>query len=195
MFPLLGPFSHTYIRSQVVDFSIPVYIDYGTGFLAMEIHKDYSILIRAFGWRMWTGFLFFTPMFIVVFSLSDWLYDGQTYWWSYIQLCLRSICMDSVRIPSSHDYVRIYFLAWILGSFILSTAYQGISVYVNLLCKVIVTFSVVAALVSLITKPKEPSLIKSVDELVRQDEISWLIEAGSAFANFGMDSDEGTTLR
>ena len=58
-----------------------------------------------------------------------------------------------------------------------------------------ITFSVVAALVSLITKPKEPSLIKSVDELVRQDEISWLIEAGSAFANFGMDSDEGTTLR
>ena len=102
--------------------------------------------------------------------------------------------MDSVRIPSSHDYVRIFFLAWILGSFILSTAYQGISVYVNLLSYV-ATFSVVAALVSLITKPKEPSLIKSVDELVRQDEISWLIEAGSAFANFGMDSDEGTTLR
>ena len=134
VFPLIGPFSHTYIRSQVVDFSIPVYIDYGTGFLAMEIPKDYSILIRAFGWRMWTGFLFLTPMFIVVFSLSDWFYDGQTYWWSYIQLCLRSICMDSVRIPSSHGYVRIYFLAWILGTFILSTAYQGISVYVNLLC-------------------------------------------------------------
>ena len=50
-------------------------------------------------------------------------------------------------------------------------------------------------LVSLIAKPTEPSLIKSVDELVRQDEILWLIEAGSAFSNFGMDADEGTTLK
>ena len=55
--------------------------------------------------------------------------------------------------------------------------------------------SLLAALVSLITKPKEPNLINSVDELVRQDEILWLIEAGSAFVNFGMDAEEGTTLR
>ena len=50
-------------------------------------------------------------------------------------------------------------------------------------------------LVSLIAKPTEPSLIKSVDELVRQDEILWLIEAGSAFSNFGMDAEKGTTLK
>ena len=50
-------------------------------------------------------------------------------------------------------------------------------------------------LVSLIAKPTEPDLIKSVDELVRQDEILWLIEAGSAFTNFGMDAEEGTTLK
>ena len=61
--------------------------------------------------------------------------------------------------------------------------------------KVSIIFCGLAALVSLIAKPNEPDLIKSVDELVRQDEISWLIEAGSAFANFGMDAEEGTTLR
>ena len=121
-----GPFSHTYIRSQVVDFSLPVYIDYGTGFFALKIKKDYSILIRAFDWRVWTGFLILTPMFIFILGLSDWFYNGKTHWWSYIELCLRSVCMDSVKIPRSQDYTRIYFLAWILCSFILSTAYQGI---------------------------------------------------------------------
>ena len=120
-----GPFSHTYIRSQVVDFSLPVYIDYGTGFFALKIKKDYSILIRAFDWRVWTGFLILTPMFIFILGLSDWFFNGKTLWWSYIELCLRSVCMDSVRIPQSQDYTRIYFLAWILCSFILSTAYQG----------------------------------------------------------------------
>ena len=84
-------------------------------------------------------------------------------------------------------------MACILGSFILSTAYQGNPSYVC--SKNAVLFGVLAALVSLIAKPTEPYLIKSVDELVRQDEILWLIEAGSAFANFGMDAEEGTTLR
>ena len=190
-----GPFSHTYIRSQVVDFSLPVYIDYGTGFFALEIKTDYLILIRAFDWRVWLGFLILTPVFIITVGLSDWFYSGKTHWWSYIDICLRSVFMDSVRIPPGQDYTRIYFLGWILGSFVLSTAYTGIALLVAFHSKVAIIFIGLAALVSLIAKPPEPDLIKSVDELVRQDEISWLIEAGSAFANFGMDAEEGTTLR
>ena len=52
-----------------------------------------------------------------------------------------------------------------------------------------------ATLVSLITKPKHPELLSSVDELVRQDEIPWLIEAGTAFTNMGVNAEEGTTLK
>ena len=52
-----------------------------------------------------------------------------------------------------------------------------------------------AALVSLITKPKHPELMSSVHELVRQEEIPWLIEAGTAFTNMGTNAEEGTTLR
>ena len=111
----------------MVDFSLPVYIDYGTGFFALEMKKDDLILIRAFDWRVWMGFLILTPIFIIIVGLSDWFYSGKTHWWSYIDLCLRSVFMDSVRIPQGQDYTRMYFLAWMLGSFVLSTAYQGIA--------------------------------------------------------------------
>ena len=50
-------------------------------------------------------------------------------------------------------------------------------------------------LVSLLAKPKQPDLFKSVDELVRQDNIKWIIEEGSFFVNIGAEAEEGTTLR
>ena len=55
--------------------------------------------------------------------------------------------------------------------------------------------SAAGTLVSLITKPKQPELLSSVHELVRQDEMPWLIEAGSGFTNMGNDAEEGTTLK
>lgn len=52
-----------------------------------------------------------------------------------------------------------------------------------------------ATLVSLLAKPKQPAILASVDELVRQDKIKWIIEAGSAFVNMGEDAEEGSTMR
>ena len=34
-----------------------------------------------------------------------------------------------------------------------------------------------------------------MDELVRQDKMKWIIEAGSAYVNVGEDAEEGSTLR
>ena len=51
------------------------------------------------------------------------------------------------------------------------------------------------ALVALITKQKPPEMFSSVHELVRQDNIPWLVEAGSAFTNLGKEAEEGSTLK
>ena len=48
---------------------------------------------------------------------------------------------------------------------------------------------------SLITKPKLPEMLSSINELVRQDELPWLIEKGSYYTTFGANAEEGTTLR
>ena len=50
-------------------------------------------------------------------------------------------------------------------------------------------------MVSLLAKPKQPAILGSVDELVRQDKIQWIIEAGAAFVNMGEDAEEGSTMR
>ena len=53
----------------------------------------------------------------------------------------------------------------------------------------------VGTLTSLLTKPKPPKLINSVDELVRQNIIKWTIEPGSAYLNMGKNAEEGSTMR
>ena len=54
---------------------------------------------------------------------------------------------------------------------------------------------ILAILVSLLTKPKQPDVLESGDELVRQNKMKWIIEAGSGWTNLGEDAEEGTTLR
>ena len=56
-------------------------------------------------------------------------------------------------------------------------------------------FQILATLVSLLAKPKQPAILRSVDELVRQDKMKWIIEAGSAFVNMGEDAEEDSTMR
>ena len=122
----LGPFGITWLRSQVVDFSIPITIDDATGFLFFEVKKDNGILYRAFGWRVWLTVLIIMPLYIAILILCDRLYTGGgSDWWSYLEFCLRSICLDSVKIPQKHNYNKVFSSAWIWMSFFLFLAYEG----------------------------------------------------------------------
>ena len=50
-------------------------------------------------------------------------------------------------------------------------------------------------LTSLLTKPWQPDFYRSVDQLVRQNNLQWIIEDGSALVNIGKDADAGSTLK
>ena len=108
-----------------MDYSIPVYIDDITGLLFLEMSKDEGILHRAFGWRVWLAILVTALFYIGILGLTDWIYCGSCNWWSYLEFCLRSICLDSAKIPEKQNYNRVLSLSWILMSFFLFLAYEG----------------------------------------------------------------------
>ena len=58
-----GPFGMTLLRSQVVDFSLPIITDEMTGFLAFGVSQDLGILFRAFDWRVWLSVIIITPVY------------------------------------------------------------------------------------------------------------------------------------
>ena len=108
-----------------MDYSIPVYIDDITGFLFLEMSKDEGILHRAFGWRVWLAIFITALSYIGILGLTDWFYCGSCNWWRYLEFCLRSICLDSVKIPQDQNYNRVFSLSWIWMSFFLFLAYEG----------------------------------------------------------------------
>ena len=57
------------------------------------------------------------------------------------------------------------------------------------------TLSTTGTLTSLLTKPWQPDFFRSVDQLVRQRNIEWIIEDGSALVNIGKDAEPGSTLK
>ena len=126
MSTFLGPFAVTLVRSQVIDYTIPVYIDDMTALVSLEIKKDQAILIRPFEWRVWAVVFTLTPVFAVVLYLADRFYDGYATWYPSIDLIVRSITIESmVAIPRARNYNMIFSLAGIWGFYFLALFYIG----------------------------------------------------------------------
>ena len=53
----------------------------------------------------------------------------------------------------------------------------------------------IGTLTSMQIKPREPAIISSIDELVKQNDIKRLVEAGGSFIIRGRESQEGTVLK
>lgn len=174
----LGPFSPRSGRRQVVDFTIPV--AYG-GLIAIVPFKpsgnDMAVIMHPFGWKLWICVLVSPFLFLFSLALSDKVFNGKVKWWKQIDFILRSIFMDaSASIPAPRYHNKIIIMTCMLVFYILGLTYTG-------------------TLTSMLAKPTEPNFIKSVEDLVGQTKIKWIIEQGSALSNLGENADKGSVLR
>ena len=121
-------------RAQVIEYTIPVYVDDQVALVPFKPSRDQAILIKVFDWRIWLVLLSLTPTFILVSGLSDRFFKGRTHWWGQVDFALRTIFMDSVFpcIPQERVYNKILSFTWIWGCFVLFAAYSGNSLYIFL---------------------------------------------------------------
>ena len=126
-----GPFSFNLARSQVIQYTLPVYVDNIIAVMPFKMADDHGVLIRPFKWRVWVGIAFATLAFILLTGLIEWAYNRTSKWWKIIDFTLRCICMDSMDQKSilvANDYNRILSITWIWCSFILFAAYSGMQI-------------------------------------------------------------------
>ena len=122
-----GPFGITLIRSQVVDYTIPVYIDDFNALVSMEVKKDQAILVRPFDWKVWIVVFIVTPIFALILFLSEKYYYGHAEWWRAVDFVTRSLTIESlVAIPKARNYNMIFSLTGIWGFYILVLFYTGL---------------------------------------------------------------------
>lgn len=162
----------------MVDFSIPV--SYGGAVAVVPFRpswNDMAVILRPFGWKLWMCVLASPFIFLFSLALSDKVFQGNVKWWKHIDFMLRSIFMDSsASVSADRNHNKILTMTCLLVFYILALAYTG-------------------TLTAMLTKPAESNFIQSVEELVRQTEIKWIFEQGSAMSNYGKNAREGSLLR
>ena len=122
----LGPFGFRVDRAQVVDFTIPVYIDDLVGIIPFKTEEDHSILGKPFDWPTWFGVFTIPPAFLLILVLSDFVFHGKCKIWGLTEFVFRSmVSQNGPELPQPRNFNRVYTMTWILGCYVLATSYTG----------------------------------------------------------------------
>ena len=109
--------------------------------------------------QVWLCLLASIPVFVLIFGLIDHFSSGFLDWTTLTGFALRNILVEAMEIPHIRAHQRPIVLGWILFTFIVTTVYAG-------------------NLVAMITRPHLDMPIRDAEDLVVQDELSLVVEAG-----------------
>ncbi|XP_066949352.1 probable glutamate receptor [Macrobrachium rosenbergii] len=186
----LGPFSITYLRSLIIDFSIPVYIDNEGIFLPRPtLERDLTGFAKPFSWQVWIA-LSVAVLGSMVLGVAmrrfvhQWgpvrlehglqEFHGKT--WPLLTFepiwLIRLLLLEAAELPPMMLTGQLFMGTWMLATLILSSAYQGV-------------------LTSLLAIPKVEIPVDSLQDLVNYGKIPWANERGTSLHQFFGDAKSG----
>ena len=117
------------------------------------------------------------PIYIVAMALAYYSYSGSANWHTLSGFVIRNALSEqNYRIPhQAKSHQKILIITWLGCTLVLLQAYAG-------------------SLTAMLSKPKFPPPIKTLDELPRQNEISWVIEKGSVAELYMQTAKSGTMM-
>ena len=141
-------------RAKAVDFSR----GFGYGFTAMviplETKRNMWYMTGPFTNTVW--FLIFTsiPLYIIAMAVAYYLYSGSVDWCTLFGFVIRNVLSEqNSRIPDEdYAYQKVLIITWLGFTLVLVYGYAG-------------------NLTAMFSKPKLQLPIKTLEELLKQDEI------------------------
>ena len=110
-------------------------------------------------------------------GLADYIYYGEVAWWALSGSVLRIAVVEIANIMTDKKAYQKVFLCFLSFSyFVLQTTYCGL-------------------LISEITKPNLKRLIDVTGDLLKQDEIGWVMEDGIGLIELMKAEPAGSTMR
>ena len=110
-------------------------------------------------------------------SLADYFYCRVIHWDVICGFLIRSLLSEqNFGLPDrAQAYQKILIITWIWSMLVIVQAYSG-------------------SLTAMLAKPKLQTPIRTLDELMNQEEIPWVIEKLSAFDTYGKTTESGTVM-
>ncbi|XP_071525467.1 probable glutamate receptor [Panulirus ornatus] len=178
----LGPFSITYVRSKIIDFSEPLYIDTVGIFLPRpRLERDLAGFTKPLAWKVWMVLLILLVVSMTLGALLNWL----AFRWSLPNVgkavgghlfqpiwIWKALLVEPIEVPPKSLTGRVLLGSWLVAAGILGAAYQGV-------------------LTSLLAVPRVSVPVDSLRDLVNYGRIPWAIEQGTSLHQLFGDAESG----
>ena len=171
-----GPFFQSLDRANAVDFSRPYFSSFHTVVIPLEMKSKMWYVIDTFDYNVWLLFITSIPIYLIAMGLTDYFYFGVIDLDDLCGFVIRNALSEqNCRFPDrARAYQKILIITWIWSMFVIVQAYSG-------------------NLTAMLAKPKLQAPIRTLDELMNQEEISWVIEKQS-LAEFNMKTSQTGTI-
>ena len=159
---ILGPFAQTPDLADAVDFTAQVADSYFSVVVPLKHDSKMWFIIDPLDYEVWLGLMISVPIYLLAMALADYLYSGYVDLDDLTGFILRNALSEqhSTLSKNTKVYKKLLIMIWIWSMLILVQSYAG-------------------NLTAMLAKPKLQDPIRTLEELVSQNEIPWVIEEGS----------------
>ena len=158
-----GPFGLSLDRASAIDFTRPVLEGHDTVVVPLKHKANMWFMIYPFTYPVWLLVIISIPIYMLAMWLADYTYCRSADWDQLCGFVLRNALSEQNSRPPNHAkaFQKILIITWLLSVLVLVQSYAG-------------------NLTAMLAKPSLESPIKTLDELLSQNEVSWVIEVGTA---------------
>ena len=127
---------------------------------------------------VWILILATMPIFVLIMGFADYIYYGEIAWWALSGSVLRIAAVDQIKRFGRDKvaYQKVFLSFLTLSFYVLQATYCGL-------------------LISEITKPNLNRLIDVTGDLLKQDELGWVMEDGIGLIELIEAEPAGSTMR
>ena len=135
-------------------------------------------IIDPFQYNVWLMFIASVPTYLIAMGMTDYFYYGEIHFDDLFGFVIRNALSEqNSRFPyRAQIYQKILIIIWSWSMLVMVQAYSG-------------------NLTAMLAKPKLQTPIRTLDELINQDEISWVLEEKTVAEFYMKTSQTGTTMK
>ena len=160
-----------------MDFSTPVFVDYWGLVIPLRIKDSLLNIIYPFSLEVWIMLSITIPVYILAMALTDYIDFGSIRWKKSTGIVVRiALHTDIGDYSERRFHQKFLIIIWIWSFFILAHAYGG-------------------NLTAMIAIPSIHKPIENVEELINQDELSWIFPDGTSFVEYLINAPSGSKMR
>ena len=159
-----------------MDFTNTVESAYYTVVVPVKHNSKMWYFVDPFSLDVWLLLVVIIPMYLVTMGLANHFFWGFADWGDQFAFVLRNIVREQCKLPNYKViYQKVLILSWIWSIMVLVHSYS---------CN----------LTALLAKPKLQEPIKTFEDLLNQNKVSWVIEKGD-FVEFDLATSASGSVK